>query len=115
MERTNTILYCARWPETVNFYRRTLGLRTSFENDWFVEFDLGRGAFVSIADAARASISAGGGAGLTLSWQVSDVRTIRDSLVERGVAASPVSARWGAETTFVCDPEGNRIELWSPE
>lgn len=112
--RSNTILYCRLWGDTVDFYRRVLGLAVSFENDWFVEFALGGNSFVSVADAARATIPSSGGAGITLSWQVADVAAARVALAERGVAVPEIVNRWEAATLFVTDPEGNRIELWSP-
>lgn len=112
---TNTILYCTRWADTVAFYRDTIGLTTTFENDWFVEFELADGAHVSIADARRTSIQPGGGDGITLSWQVADVTASRDQLTERGVAVSPPMVRWGAATAFLHDPEGNRIEIWTAD
>lgn len=111
--RTNTILYCASWADTVTFYRDTIGLVLSFENDWFVEFALTDGAHLSIADAGRATIEPSDGAGITLSWQVTDLAAACDELTAQGVAVSPPTRRWGATTVFAHDPEGNRIELWS--
>ena len=70
IERTNTVLYCERWLETVAFYRTVLGLGVAFENDWFVEFQLTSSSFLSIADASRATIGAVEGQGVTLTWQV---------------------------------------------
>ena len=68
--RANTILYCRAWAATVAFYRHLLGLPVGFENDWFVEFRLNDGAYLSIADARRASIAAVAGQGITLAWQI---------------------------------------------
>lgn len=112
-KRTNTIIYCAAYEETVRFYRDLLKLEIAAEKDWFVEFRLGREAFVSVADAGRTRIPAGTGAGITLSWQVEDVRALRYRLVDIGIDASPVEWRWGAWVLFFRDPSGNRIELWS--
>lgn len=111
--RTNTILYCERWTETVAFYRDVVGLPEEFANDWFVEFALGAGSFLSVADAARASIRPSGGAGLTLSWQVADVAAVREELVAAGAAVGELRRRWGSPVLDLFDPEGNRVELWS--
>ena len=73
IERTNTILYCTSWKRTVEFYGDTLGFDVTHENDWFVEFALGDGSHLSIANADRATIGATGGSGITLSWQVPDI------------------------------------------
>ena len=56
---------------------------------------------------------AGKGEGITLSWQVEDVREARDRLAAMGVETSPVEWRYGAWVIYICDPAGNRIELWS--
>jgi predicted enzyme related to lactoylglutathione lyase len=111
--RSNSILYCSAWAEVVEFYGQRLGLPVSFANDWFVEFELGAAGFVSVADAARASIVAGDGRGITLSWQVPDVTAARAELVERGVDVSAIGRRFEADVIDTHDPAGNRIELWS--
>lgn len=113
VERTNTVLYCVRWDETVAFYRDTLGLPVSFENDWFVEFALHPGAFISVADAARSSIRAGDGAGVTLSWQVPELDPVRASIRANGIEVGPIRTRFGSPVFDVFDPVGNRIEFWS--
>lgn len=113
VRRANTILYTDRWVETVSFYGEALGLTVAFENDWFVEFDIGPGAFVSVADARRTSIQPGRGDGITLSWQVDDVHDVRAELLERGVETGAVGTRWGAAVLDVFDPAGNRVEFWS--
>lgn len=80
---SNTILYSDRWSELADFYRTGLGLRTSMERDWFIEFELHPGAHISVADAHPASIASGDGAGLTLSWSVEDAQAVRARLFER--------------------------------
>ena len=111
--RSNTILYCDRWSETVVFYRDTLGFPVTFEADWFVEFELHSGAHLSVADASRTTVAAGDGSGLTLSWQVDDAEAVRAGLIARGVDASSIRARWGSDSFMCFDPSGNRIEYWS--
>jgi catechol 2,3-dioxygenase-like lactoylglutathione lyase family enzyme len=113
VERTNTVLYCERWVETVAFYRDTLGLDVAFENDWFVEFAVHPGAYVSIADAARTSVRPGDGSGITLSWRVADVTAVRSALAEAAVSVGEPRRRFGADVIDVFDPSGNRIEFWS--
>lgn len=111
--RSNTILYVEPWSQVVAFYRDGLGLPVTFENDWFVELLVHAGGYVSVADAARASIAPGDGRGLTLSWEVDDVRSARAELAARAVVVSDVMRRWEAEVVDLFDPAGNRIELWS--
>jgi catechol 2,3-dioxygenase-like lactoylglutathione lyase family enzyme len=115
IERTNTVLYCARWSETVAFYRSVMGLAVAFENDWFVEFRLTSSSFLSIADASRATIGAVNGQGVTLTWQVEDLSAIRTLLESKGVATTPTRRRWNADVLYCHDPEGHRIEFWSDQ
>lgn len=111
---SNTILYCEAWAEVMAFYRERLGLRTTMERDWFVEFELHPGAHLSVADASRASVPAGTGTGLTLSLRVDDISVTRAWLVAQRIDVPVPAMRWGAHHFFVNDPAGNRIEFWSP-
>lgn len=113
VDRTNTILYCTAWTSTTEFYRDTLRFEVTYENDWFIEFALGDGSHLSIADAARATIAAAGDAGITLSWQVPDVDRAHRILSERGVRPGAIHQRWGTVAFHFRDPEGHRIELWA--
>lgn len=108
----NFILYCDHWRETVDFYREVLGLTDTFSNEWFVEFRLGGGASVSIADADRTSIRAVEGQGVTLSIEVPDLDAARRTLDHRGAQPSPTATRFGSRVFDVYDPEGHRIEFW---
>lgn len=111
--RSNTIVYTNRWGDTVAFYRDSLGFGVAFANDWFVEFEVAPGAYLSVADAARATVAAGDGRGITLSFRVDDVAAARAELVGRDVEVSAVGERWGAAVVDLHDPAGNRVELWS--
>ena len=111
--RMNTILYSRRWTEMVTFYRDVLGLPIALERDWFVEFQVAPAAFVSVADSGRASVDPGDGRGLTLSWRVDDVATVRAQLIALGLSVSEIAGRWGARVAYLFDPDANRIELWS--
>lgn len=112
--RTNTILYCDHWADTVAFYRDTLGLAVTHANDWFVEVHLADTAHLSLADATRATITASRGAGITLSWQVPDANAAHDALIDLGVAVTAPAIRWNSTSIELFDPEGTRIELWTP-
>lgn len=114
-KRANTILYCRHWSATVAFYRRLLRLPINFENDWFVEFQLNEGAYLSVADASRTSIAAVAGQGITLAWQVSDLAHLHAHLVAAGAQVTPIRRRWGAWVFYCHDPEGHRLEFWDDE
>jgi catechol 2,3-dioxygenase-like lactoylglutathione lyase family enzyme len=115
LQRTNTILYCRRWLETVHFYKKQICLPVVFENDWFVEFRLTDTSFLSIADSARATISDVQGQGMTLTWQVASLVQIKGYLEAQGIATTPVQRRWNALVFYCIDPEGHRLEFWTNE
>lgn len=114
-KRTNTILYCRNWQAAVNFYRYQIGLPVEFVNDWFIEFQLTGTSFLSIANAARATIDAVQGQGITLTWQVDDVAAARAGLQASGIEVTPIQQKWGSQVCYCTDPEGHRLELWTPD
>lgn len=114
-ENANTILYCKSWDQTVAFYKQHLGLPVTFATEWFVEFRLADAAHLSVADEARASVKSGGGQGITLALQVDSVETVWQRLQERGLNPQPLRDHsWGARAFYLFDPEGHRLEIWSP-
>jgi catechol 2,3-dioxygenase-like lactoylglutathione lyase family enzyme len=113
LKRTNTILYCQNWETTVRFYREVLKFVINHESEWFVEFQLMGNTYLSIANAAYASIKSADGGGITLSWQVEDVEKIHRRLNQRGIKTSRIKRVWGSRAFYLFDPEGHRLELWS--
>jgi catechol 2,3-dioxygenase-like lactoylglutathione lyase family enzyme len=110
----STILYCSRWQDSVHFYRDILGLPVSFEKDgWFMELRVSGFAHISLADAARCTIPAGGGVGITLSWCVQELELLRGKLEQAGVKVSAITGGgWRLPYFYAWDPEGTRIEFW---
>ncbi len=112
---TNTILYCDKWAETVAFYEKKLGLPVSFRSSWFVEFALSETARVSVADAARTTVKSAAGKGITLSLQIKDIEAVWRFLRGAGIPSSPIKDHpMQAQVFYFRDPEGHRIEIWSP-
>jgi catechol 2,3-dioxygenase-like lactoylglutathione lyase family enzyme len=110
----NTILYCQRWRETVEFYQNDLKLPITFASDWFVEFQLGGAAHLSVADVKRASIKSSQGAGITLALQVESADETWAYLHQQGLNVEPImNHAWGARVFYFYDPEGHRLEIWS--
>lgn len=110
---SNIILYCRRWPETVAFYRDSLGLPIRFSTHWFVEFVIAGQACLSVADEAHASVKSGSGRGVTVSLQVEDIDLERHRLLEKGLTPGSVKDHpWNARVFYITDPEGHRIEFW---
>ncbi|GJM43139.1 MAG: hypothetical protein DHS20C20_34210 [Ardenticatenaceae bacterium] len=115
LQRSNTILYCRNWKETVFFYKKHLCFPIAFENEWFVEFKLTDTSFLSIANSARATISAVQGQGVTLTWEVGQLETVKEHLEMQGVATTPITHKWGAFAFYCADPEGHRLEFWTKD
>ena len=115
LTRTNTILYCSHWQETVDFYRRLLRFPVAFENKWFVEFQLMDHSYLSIVDAARATIASVAGQGITLTWQVADLEGVHSYLQAQGIAATQIQHIWRSRVFYCHDPEGHRLEFWAQE
>ena len=113
-DRTNTILYCSRWTETVAFYSDIFKFNITHQTHWFLEFQLSANTFLSIADARHASIDSVHGQGITLSWQTNDVYTTHETLQHVRVEVTDIKTKWGAYLFYLHDPEGHRIELWQP-
>ncbi len=115
-KNANTILYCKKWQETVDFYKHRLKLPITHDSDWFIEFKLTETAHISIADEQRASIKSSGGAGITLALQVENIADAWQDLCDSGLEIDPVREHpWGAYVFYFFDPEGHRIEVWSPK
>jgi catechol 2,3-dioxygenase-like lactoylglutathione lyase family enzyme len=113
LKRSNTILYCHHWTETVHFYKNQLGLPVAFENDWFVEFQLTAASFLSIANSARATIADVQGQGITLTWEVGDLEEVKNRLEKQGISTTPIQHKWNALVCYAHDPEGHRLEFWA--
>jgi len=111
----NTILYCRRWKETVSFYKTQLRLQETTSREWFVEFKLNEASRLSIADEARTSIDSNSGKGITITMEVDNIETTHLYLNEVGLNPTPIKDHsWGAKVIHIYDPEGNRLEFWSP-
>jgi catechol 2,3-dioxygenase-like lactoylglutathione lyase family enzyme len=113
IKSTNTILYCKKWEETVEFYRTGLKLLVLSSNEWFVEFKLNEMSRLSVANEARTSIDSSGGKGITVSLQVADIEQTQAELIAAGINSTPIKEVWGAKDIYIHDPEGNRLEFWS--
>ena len=109
----NTILYCDKWEETVQFYRDHLNLTVNFSTDWFVEFILGTTSRLSIADEKRSSIKSCNKKGITLSLEVENIDNAWEFAEKAGLNPTMIRKHpWDARLFYLFDPEGHRIEIW---
>ena len=113
--RSNIILYCKQWEKTVRFYEQILDFEINFRSDWFVEFHIHDGSYLSIANEARSKINSAAGNGVTLTWRVDALQEAHAYLEQRGVSITAIQHKWGAQVCYMYDPEGHRIELWQEQ
>jgi predicted enzyme related to lactoylglutathione lyase len=113
IKRSNTILYCRDWENTVRFYRDVFKFVINHKSEWFVEFQLADNTYLSIANAVNTSIKSSDGGGITISWQIEDVESAYLRFNELGIKTSKLKRVWGAQAFYIFDPEGHRLELWS--
>ncbi len=110
---TNTILYCKKWKETVEFYMNQLKLPVLFSTDWFVEFGLNAMSRLSIADEKRSAVKGCGGLGVTIALEVEDIEVVREHAEKADMKPTQLKIHpWGAQVFYIFDPEGHRIEIW---
>ncbi len=113
VKTANTILYCRKWEETVEFYRDFLNLTVSFSTDWFVEFCVSTTCRLSIVDEKRASIKSGNGKGITLSLEVESIDNAWEVAKRDGLKPTMIRKHpWDAFVFYLFDPEGHRVEIW---
>ena len=113
IKTANTILYCGKFEETVEFYRDHLKLPVNFSTDWFVEFRMNAISRLSIADEKRASIKSCCGKGITLALEVENVDKAWEPIDKAGLNPTRIKKHaWNARVFYLFDPEGHRIEIW---
>lgn len=113
IKTANTILYCTRWTETMDFYTSGLNLKQLVNRGWFVEFYLTDSARLSIADESRCSIKSANGKCLTISLGVDDLEAKHRKFEEKKLNPTRIKPLWGSRVFYIYDPEKNRIEFWS--
>lgn len=113
IKTVNTILYCTRWTETVEFYTLGLNLKQLVNIGWFVEFYLTDSARLSIADESRCSIKSANGRGVTISLAVDDLENRHRKFKEKKLNPTKIKPLWGSRVFYLYDPEKNRIEFWA--
>jgi catechol 2,3-dioxygenase-like lactoylglutathione lyase family enzyme len=116
IKKTNTILYCERWRETISFYHDKLGLKKTYQCDWLVEFRLTSFSYLSVANQKRTTISSADGRGITLSFEIDNIEKAHRKMAVEGLSPTSIRSQvLGADVFYVFDPEGTRIEFWSSE
>jgi predicted enzyme related to lactoylglutathione lyase len=97
-------------PRAVAFYRDVIGLKpgeASFGDQW-AEFDVGPTTF-GVGNGE--SIGIVPGSQFSAAFEVDDIASMRQSLIDQKVECSEVMESPVCRTCFVTDPDGNRFAL----
>jgi lactoylglutathione lyase len=129
-----TILYVSDVAASLEFYERALGQRRRFlhESGQYAELDTGDTALAFAAHELAAANLPGiyrpeerrtrpaERRGIPPAFEVcfvtDDVQGAFDRAIEEGAEAvtPPQTKPWGQHVAYVCDPDGNLVELASP-
>ncbi len=117
-----TVLFVEDLPKCTTFYRDTLGLQVTFNDDNSFGFRLGDHDFLllkfstaaDMISAEAVSLHAVGGHRVLLCAGVKDIDAAYKALTAKGISfiKPPQSQAWGRRTAYFADPEGNLWEIW---
>jgi catechol 2,3-dioxygenase-like lactoylglutathione lyase family enzyme len=115
VESLHTVLLCEKWEECVAFYRDVLEFPVVAERRRFVEFRVAPGARIGILRPLRPPSPRPDRDRVILSLCVSDIERAHSSLKARRPDLPAIREHpWGQRVFEFRDPEGWRIEFWSP-
>jgi lactoylglutathione lyase len=122
-----TILYVSDVAASLEFYERALGQRRRFlhESGQYAELDTGDTALAFAAHELAAANLPGvfrpqerpeTAPAFEVCFVTDNVQAAFDRAIEEGAEAvsPPHTKPWGQDVAYVCDPDGNLVELASP-
>ncbi len=112
----HTVLICEKWEDCVSFYKDVLGFPVLYERERFVEFQVTADARIGILKPLHPDAPKPGHDRVILSICVEDIEATHEELKARFPGLPAVRKHpWGPRVFEFRDPEGWRIEFWSPE
>jgi catechol 2,3-dioxygenase-like lactoylglutathione lyase family enzyme len=91
-----------------------MGFPIVSDHDWFIEFRIVDGLYLSCMDETHTSIKSSRGSGTTITIKVDDAETVHADLKQRGAEPADLKVRhWAVKSFFLHDPDGYRLEIWS--
>ncbi|MBN2242576.1 MAG: VOC family protein [Acidobacteria bacterium] len=112
VESFHAILHCRNWEACVSFYRDILGFEEADVKPGFVEVRVAPGSLIGLLR----SLKNDNPRGALLSFRVGNVDKVRAMLAERCREVSAVRVHpWGARLFELRDPDGRRLEFWTPQ
>jgi len=111
----HTVLLCEKWEDCVSFYKEVLGFPVLYERERFVEFQVTADARIGILKPLHPYAPRPSHEHVILSISVEDIEEAHSELKARFPGLPPISKHpWGPRVFEFRDPEGWRIEFWSP-
>ena len=115
VEVLHLVLFCRAWDACVGFYRDTMGFPEVDAREGFLEVEAAPAARIGLIRVPRSSRREAGAGPFLVSLRVTDIDRTHRLLSERLPGLEPVRAHpWGADLFEIRDPEGRRLEFWSP-
>ena len=116
VESFHTILPCRRWDACVSFYRDVLEFEAVDIRPGFIELEVAPGSWLGLLRRAKCDNPESRDDSVILTFRVGDVDKIHNILSARCEEISQVKSHpWGARLFELRDPEGRRLEFWTPQ
>jgi len=116
VESFHTALFCREWDACVSFYRDVLGFEVVDTKPGFVEVQVAPGSRIGLIRDRRNNAPDNCDASFILSFRVRDVEKTHGFLSGRCNGVASVRRHpWGARLFELKDPEGRRLEFWTPQ
>jgi len=116
VESFHTVLFCRKWDACVSFYRDVLGFKVVDTKPGFVEFEVAPRSRIGLLKPSGDSATEYSDTSFILSFRVSNAEKIHKILSERSKEVTSVKQHsWGARLFELRDPDGRRLEFWTPQ
>jgi len=116
VESFHTVLFCSDWDACVAFYRDILEFPVVDERSGFMEFQVTRTSRIGLIQSRRDSASKKKNSSFILSFRVGNVEELHKILSVQGREVTSVKEHsWSARLFELTDPEGRRLEFWTPQ
>jgi catechol 2,3-dioxygenase-like lactoylglutathione lyase family enzyme len=116
IESFHTLFFCRNWDACVAFYRDILAFPVVDEKRGFIEFRVAPGSRIGLRKSAREPLFKENKHFFILSLRVGNVEEVHKILSMSCKNVTAVKHHpWGARVFEVKDPEGRRLEFWTPE
>jgi len=115
IESFHTVLFCREWDACVAFYRDVLGFAVADRKRGFVEFEVAPNSRIGLIRSDGESPVNKNERVFILSFRVANVEEVHSRLVKYCIETTAVKQHaWGARVFELRDPEGRRLEFWTP-